>query len=246
MIKFEHKFIIAKLIANLFKSKKNNSILMFHSILNDSNTNSDFYSFGENQFFNLLEFIKNDLRYKICSLTDSVKYKNSISITFDDGRVDNYFHAFPIIKRLNIPATIFIISDKVDNSNDHLTTDQIIEMSNSDLIDFQIHGRSHKPFTKLSKNELINEIYSCKNTIEKITNKKASQISLPHGQYNKSVIDLINDLDISLICNSVNSTFNLNDKFNDKLYPRINVWNLDNIMTINQKLSGKWDIFKNF
>tara|TARA_A100001015_G_scaffold307143_1_gene402546 strand:- start:973 stop:1710 length:738 start_codon:yes stop_codon:yes gene_type:complete len=245
-MKFKYKFILAKTIAKIFKSKKNNSILMFHSILKDSNINSDFYSFGENQFYKLIIFIKNNLKLDICSLENSVKNKNSVSITFDDGRIDNYYYAFPILKKLKIPATIFIISDKVDQSENYLTSDQIIEMSNSNLIDFQIHGKSHKPFTELSEDELINEIISCKKIIKKITNNEPSQISLPHGQFNKKIINLLNNLRINLIFNSVNSTFNPNKKYNDNLYPRINICNFDNIETISQKLSGKWDLFKYF
>ena len=61
-MKFKYKFILAKTIAKIFKSKKNNSILMFHSILKDNNINSDFYSFGENQFYKLIFFIKNNLK----------------------------------------------------------------------------------------------------------------------------------------------------------------------------------------
>jgi len=61
-------------------------------------------------------------RHNLISLEELVKYlkagntppKNSVVITFDDGYIDNYLHAYPILKKYNVPATIFLSTDFIE------------------------------------------------------------------------------------------------------------------------------------
>ena len=62
--------------------------------------------------------------FKIMSLEDLVddllagkQIRNALCITFDDGYFDNYLYAFPILKKYNVPATIFLTTDYISSKN---------------------------------------------------------------------------------------------------------------------------------
>jgi len=63
--------------------------------------------------------------YNIISLDEYINYcnkkeklpQNSIIITIDDGYKSNYTLAYPIFKEFDIPATIFLTTDFIDNKN---------------------------------------------------------------------------------------------------------------------------------
>lgn len=58
--------------------------------------------------------------FRVASLeqvVDEIKHEcllpETICITFDDGYLDNYIYAYPILKQYNVPATIFLTSDVI-------------------------------------------------------------------------------------------------------------------------------------
>ena len=86
---------------------KNPLILMYHQV-------------KKNEFEKQMKYLKTN--YNIISLNDLVErinkkidfQMNTVVITFDDGYLNNYTEALPILSKYNITATLFITTSLID------------------------------------------------------------------------------------------------------------------------------------
>lgn len=101
-----------------FFNRKNLAILMYHGV-----TDKDYNVWTQlprSQFQEQMEYISR--RYRPVCLEDAVtslkKEKSerpyAVAVTFDDGFRNNFSVAFPILKKHNIPALIFLTTSFVD------------------------------------------------------------------------------------------------------------------------------------
>jgi peptidoglycan/xylan/chitin deacetylase (PgdA/CDA1 family) len=142
--------------SNLFNKEKL-KVIVFHRIGdNEFDPLSMFVKIKT--FDSIMNYITNN--YKVISLQDALDLlekkerfsDNYIAVTFDDGYKDNYVNAFPILKKYNIPATIFLTAAYKNNFNWY---DRIVDA-------FQ---RTKKTFFKLD--ELKSEVFLLKTLQDK-------------------------------------------------------------------------------
>lgn len=110
-------------------------------------------------------------------------YKKSAILTFDDGYEDIYKNAYPILKKDNIPFTIFIITDDM-GSNSYLTWDEAKDMQDSGLGLIASHSQKHEDFSKLSVEQSIENVNNSYKAIEEnLGNQKVKAFAYPCGLY---------------------------------------------------------------
>ncbi len=92
-------------------------ILMYHRILNDEFING----LAQQEFERQIAYIhKNFNVLSIEDLLQNIKNNTakpySIALTFDDGHYDFYTNAWPILKKYNVPASLYITTGFVDGT----------------------------------------------------------------------------------------------------------------------------------
>jgi len=164
-------------------------VICYHSIDKDPSGKSPIIVSKE-KFREHLQTIK-DAGYTTLTMAELDDYlfkdkpipEKSVVLTFDDGYIDNYTNAFPILKEFKMNATIFIISTYLDGGT-YLSPNQVKEMSDYG-IDIESHTVTHRRLSELSYDEQLKELKNSKDSIEKITGKPIISIAYPEGKFNE-------------------------------------------------------------
>ena len=114
-----------------------------------------------------------------------------VLITFDDGYIDNYQCAFPILKKHNMKACIFLISEYVSLYPNYLTWEQLSEMQSSG-IEFGSHTVDHNVLTELSPNSVNHELADSKDLLEKRLKRRIEVLAYPCGFTNEYIKSRVN------------------------------------------------------
>ncbi len=124
---------------------------------------------------------KNYTFLKISDLSKFNSLKKHVVLTFDDGFASNYTHLFPVLKKYNVPATIYLTPNIQEIVALNLA--QIKEMQESGLVEFGAHTMNHVNLTKVDDEVAINEITESKLSVEKLTDVACLAFAYPYGRY---------------------------------------------------------------
>lgn len=188
------------------QSYKKARVLMYHSISEHiKNEKHNKWRVKPQDFEKQMNwFYKNNWKsFTISELSNLDKIpEKSFVITFDDGFEDNFTNAFPILKKYNFKATIYLVPNQKTNHWEEKNTSvlsnllnekQILEMQNSGLIEFGSHTLSHVNLSKIDDFQLEKELVESKKEIEKITKKKCEAFAYPYGKFDDKIVQAVKD-----------------------------------------------------
>jgi peptidoglycan/xylan/chitin deacetylase (PgdA/CDA1 family) len=222
------------------------TILTYHSISNEIELDE---TVTPEELERQLQYIEEN--YKVIPLEEAIEYlqtdiekgSGSVVITFDDGYSDNYYNAYPLLKKHNFPATIFLISDFINNNGSkYLSPSQIQEMK-SNNISFGSHTISHRILTSLTNEEIIREIKDSKDILESQFGQRINFFAYPVGtrvDFNDEIVEIVKTCKYSLACSNV---YGMNGKNADIFaLKRIGIETTDNFFIFKKKLNGALNI----
>lgn len=153
------------------------------------------------KFETQLKWLKNN-GFTIIPLNEAVEYLQGkreslpakpVVISDDDGWQSVYTYMLPLVKKYNIPVTLFIYPSTISNGKHTLTWDELKELKQTGLFDIQGHTYWHPNFNQERKRLspaayekfVTVQLVNSKNILEKKLNTKITLLAWPFGIYDK-------------------------------------------------------------
>jgi peptidoglycan/xylan/chitin deacetylase (PgdA/CDA1 family) len=116
-------------------------------------------------------------------------------VTFDDGYQDFATNAWPVLRRLNVPATVFLVASKLGRTNDWdadepqtpLLDASAIRELEADGVEFGGHGFTHVALARVSPNEAREEIERCHGALSGLLVRPPAVFAYPYSNQSAKV-----------------------------------------------------------
>jgi peptidoglycan/xylan/chitin deacetylase (PgdA/CDA1 family) len=151
-----------------------------------------------------LRYLK-DHGYIVIPLRQLVEYhlgrsqslpSQAVVIVVDDGHKTVYTNMFPILKKYQLPVTLFLYPSVISNASYAMTWDQLREIGETGLVDFQSHTFWHPNLKKEKErlkpvdyeNLVEMQLKKSKAKLDRELGARVDMLAWPFGIYNDALI----------------------------------------------------------
>lgn len=125
----------------------------------------------------------------VTDLKELHRYEKPVALTFDDGFLDVYVNAFPLLKQYQLKASMYVVNEFIGTPG-YCGVEQLKEMQDSGLVSIEAHTVSHNRLATLSASRIETELADSKAYIKQHFDKDSTVLCYPYGSYNNTVIDI--------------------------------------------------------
>ncbi|MHC2993992.1 MAG: polysaccharide deacetylase family protein [Candidatus Atribacteria bacterium] len=195
-------------------------ILAYHNFTKDESSS---YRINIIEFEKQMNYLATH-NYSVISLSELIKGLRDgqlppkpVVITIDDGFKSSFTLAYPILKKYNFPATLFLYTNFIEKSSFSLTWEEIREMTKNN-IEIGSHTLSHCNLLRYNKNKdydtyitrVKKEIFLSKEILEGKIGDKVKFFAYPYGVYSSIIKNLVIQAGYEGILNANNMNNSLN------------------------------------
>lgn len=127
--------------------------------------------------------------------------RGATAITFDDGFASLYEHAFPVLRELGLPSTVFVVAETLtpggravdwvdtpptDGELRTLTIEQLKEMQEAGMTTGS-HSYSHRVLTALAEDEVEVDLRRSRELLEDLLDRPVPFLAYPRGFHDEGV-----------------------------------------------------------
>jgi len=158
-------------------------VLMYHAV-SDNCWGADVLFVSPSEMDKQLQYLK-DNGYTTITFEDlprAHEIEKPVLLTFDDGYRDNYTELYPLLKKYNAKATIFVIGNCVGGDL-YMTEEMVKELSDSGLVSIQSHTMTHPDLDTLGRDETVYELGYSQLFLTRLTGKRPFVLCYPTGKH---------------------------------------------------------------
>ena len=181
-------------------------ILMYHEITDERP--EEMHAVSKAEFSNQMRWLRQS-GYHTVQLADWLAQRsgagprldaNSVVITFDDGYLDNYTNAWPILAENGLGGAIFLVAGRMGLTSNWrpgafgqtplLSWAAAREMA-LDGISFGSHTLSHADLSTLAPSAAARELHDARQQIEQALGQPVLNLAYPYGRFTPAIKDIV-------------------------------------------------------
>ena len=165
------------------------------------------------------------------AVLDVLVGRDDVVLTFDDGFRSDVSAALPALQSRGLSAKFFITAAHLGQPG-YLRPTDVKTLADHGMT-VGTHGWRHVSWRHLDRDQLVGEIVRSRTVLEDLINAKVKELSIPSGQYNRRVLEVIRDLGFERVY-TVDGPWACHDRW---LQPRFAVTNADTPQTVQASLA---------